>query len=251
MIPWREKFRAFGIHFATTLFVAALAAGLIFFVWYPEPFDTMIGGLKLFMLVTGIDLALGPLCSLVVYDSRKSRRELLFDYSVIAMLQVAALAYGIYSVAQNRPAYVAFVKDRLEVISAGEIGLKDWQEAAGSMFDSPPWTGPVLIATFVQPKDSNDALDGGLRGHDIGVRPKFYVDYASQVDAIKRKIIELPVLEQRHAEAGALVSRSLQELRRPAADFGWLPVKHRRGFWTVLIDRQTGYPVRYLPIDPY
>ena len=79
MILWREKFRAFGIHFATTLFVAALAAALIFFVWYPPPYATMVGGLKLFVLVTGIDLALGPLLSLVVYDSRKSRRALVFD----------------------------------------------------------------------------------------------------------------------------------------------------------------------------
>ena len=53
MILWREKFRAFGIHFATTLIVALLAAALIFLVWYPAPFGTMVGGLKLFMLVTG------------------------------------------------------------------------------------------------------------------------------------------------------------------------------------------------------
>jgi hypothetical protein len=28
-------------------------------------------------------------------------------------------------------------------------------------------------------------------------------------------------------------------------------VKHTRGFWTALIDLETGYPVKYLPIDPY
>ncbi len=125
MIPWREKFRAFSIHFATTLVVAAAAAALIFLVWYPPPFGTMVGGLKLFILITGIDLALGPLVSLVIYDSRKSRRALLFDYSVVAVVQIAALAYGIYSVSQARPAYVAFVKDRLEVIAAGEIAERD------------------------------------------------------------------------------------------------------------------------------
>jgi hypothetical protein len=43
----------------------------------------------------------------------------------------------------------------------------------------------------------------------------------------------------------------LRELHRPAEDFGWLPVKHTRGFWTALVDQQTGYPVKYVPIDPY
>jgi hypothetical protein len=251
LIPWREKFRAFAIHFATTLVVAALAAALIFFVWYPDPFDAMVGGLKLFTLITGIDLALGPLSSLVVYDSRKSRRALIFDYTVIAILQVSALVYGIYSVAQNRPVYVAFVKDRLEVIAAGEIDEQDWQQAASPKYASPPWSGPELIATYVKREDINDALDGGLTGHDIGARPKFYVEYSTQLKTIKRKTRSLAGLERRHKEAIPLIETALSELDRPAEDFGWLPVKHTRGFWTALMDRNTGYPVKYLPLDPY
>lgn len=251
MIPWREKFRAFSIHFATTLVVAATAAALIFLVWYPPPFGTMVGGLKLFTLITGIDLALGPLVSLVIYDSRKSRRALLFDYSVVAVVQVAALAYGIYSVSQARPAYVAFVKDRLEVVAAGEIAERDWREAKGSTYASPPWRGPELVATYVKPADRNDALDGGLEGRDVGVRPKFYVEYDTRVDAIKREVKPLSSLERRHRESAPLVAESLRELRQPAEDLGWLPVKHSRGFWTALVDRRSGYPVKYLPIDPY
>lgn len=251
MIPWREKFRAFGIHFATTLVVAALAASLIFFVWYPPPYATMVGGLKLFVLITGIDLALGPLLSLVVYDRRKSRRALVFDYTVIAILQVGALAYGVYSVSQNRPIFVAFVKDRLEVIAAGEIAAQDWREAAGTDYSSPSWRGPVLVGTYVSREDRNDALDGGLLGRDVGVRPKFYVGYGRLTKAIKRKIKPLATLERRHRDATPLIADALQELGRPAEDFGWVPVKHTHGFWTALIDRETGYPVKYLPIDPY
>lgn len=251
MIPWREKFRAFGIHFATTLFVAALAAALIFFVWYPPPYATMVGGLKLFVLITGIDLALGPLLSLVVYDRRKSRRALVFDYTVIAILQIGALGYGVYSVSQNRPVSVAFVKDRLEVIAAGEIAGQDWREAEGTLYSSPSWRGPVLVGTYVSRKDWNDALDGGLAGRDIGVRPKFYVPYERQTDEVRRKLEPLAKLERRQKDAAPLIADALRELERPAEDFGWVPVRHTHGFWTALIDRETGYPVKYLPIDPY
>src|SRR6187401_541882 len=82
MTVWREKFVATGIHFLVTLTLAAVAAALIFVVWFPDPFETMIGGTELFLLVVGCDLALGPLISLVIYDSRKSRRALVFDYAV-------------------------------------------------------------------------------------------------------------------------------------------------------------------------
>ena len=251
MIPWREKFRAFAIHFTTTLIVAALAAGLIFFVWYPEPFGTMIGGFKLFLLISGTDLALGPLCSLVVYNSRKTRRALVFDYTVIGLIQISALVYGVYSVSQNRPVFVAFVKDRIEVIAAGEIAEQDWQEAKGTKYGSPPWRGPVLVGTYVSRKDWNDALDGGLLGRDVGVRPKFYVPYERINNGIKRKLKPLGKLERRDKEAAQLIGAALSELGRPAEDFGWVPVKHTKGFWTALMDRKTGYPVKYLPIDPY
>jgi len=49
MIVWREKFVATGIHFLVTLTLAAVAAALIFVVWFPDPFETMIGGTELFL----------------------------------------------------------------------------------------------------------------------------------------------------------------------------------------------------------
>jgi hypothetical protein len=37
----------------------------------------------------------------------------------------------------------------------------------------------------------------------------------------------------------------------PPERLRWLPVHHRKGFWTALIDDQTGRPVGYAPVDPY
>ena len=96
MIVWREKFVATGIHFLVTLGLAACAAAVIFLVWFPDPFATMIGGTELFLLVVGCDLALGPLISLVIYDSRKSRLELITDYSIVGIVQIVALVYGVH-----------------------------------------------------------------------------------------------------------------------------------------------------------
>ena len=251
MIPWREKVRAFGIHFATTLVAALLAAALIFLVWYPPPFAAMVGGLGLFLLIAGCDLALGPLMSLIIYDSRKSRRALVFDYTVVGLVQLAAFVYGVYSVAQARPAYVAFVTDRLEVIAAGEIAEKDRLEAKGSKYASPSMRGPLLVATLVKPEDRDDALWASLEGRDVGVRPKFFVDYGSQIVPIEQHLKPLSALRRRNQGFEQIIAKALRELHRPADDLGWLPVKHTRGFWTALVDQKTGYPVKYVPIDPY
>jgi hypothetical protein len=98
MIVWREKLVATAIHFGATLVLGAIAAALIFLVWYPAPFQKMVGGTELFMLVVGCDLALGPLMSLVIYNSRKSRRELLTASLILAFHFVPRIARG----ARNR-----------------------------------------------------------------------------------------------------------------------------------------------------
>ena len=116
MIVWRDKLLAFGVHFIATALLAAAAAALIFLVWFPAPFDEMVGGAKLFVLVVGCDLALGPLISLVIYNRAKSRRQLVIDYTIVAVVQLAAMSYGVWVMAASRPVYVAFSTDRLEVV---------------------------------------------------------------------------------------------------------------------------------------
>jgi hypothetical protein len=249
MILWRDKIRAFAIHFALTLIVALAAAALIFGVWFPKPFGDMVGGTKLFLLVVGCDLALGPLISLVIFDRGKSRRELITDYSIVGLLQLAALGYGIYAVSMARPVYVAFTADRFEVIAASEIPTTELAAAHDPKYRSLPLWGPVYVGTFVPPAERGDALDRALAGVDISARPKFYVDLESQLELIKGKAQPLSTLIKRHPEAQTLISEGMRG--KDAAQSFWLPVKHSRGFWTAIVDPDTGRPTDFIPLDPY
>jgi hypothetical protein len=243
MIRWREKFVAFGIHFAVTLAVAACAAALIFLAWYPDPFQEMLGGLKLFLLIVGCDLALGPLTSLVIYNSQKSRRMLLIDYAIVGVVQLTALVYGVHAVSNARPVYLAFAHDRIEVIAAGDIDPADLHEAAEE-YRTLPKLGPKLVGVreAADVQERNQRIFMALAGKDVSVIPKYYVEYDSIMDQVKKAAKPLSALYKRHPEAQPLVQ---------GADSLWVPVKHRKGFWTALLDPQTGRPVDYIPIDPY
>lgn len=251
MIVWQEKLKAFGVHFLVTLALAAAAAALIFLVWFPDPFQTMVGGTTLFLLVVGCDLALGPLISLVIYNSAKSRGKLLFDYTVVGAVQLAALIYGVYVVSSSRPVYIAFAKDRLEVITASEIEDSDLAAAREPEYRTRPAWGARLVGTFVPPEEHNDAVFSALAGKDISVLPKYYTGYDSQLEAIREKAQSLKALEERHPSAKPLLGEARAELSAPDERIRWLPVKHKAGFWTVLIDVGTGRPLKYLPLDPY
>jgi hypothetical protein len=250
-INWREKLIATGVHFAVTLLLAAIAAALIFLVWFPDPFQTMIGGTELFLLVTGCDLALGPLMSLVIYNSRKSRRALIIDYSIVGVLQVAALVYGVVTISGARPVYIAFSHDRYEIVLAVDLRKAELAAARDPAYSKVPLFGPRYIAVVVPPAERNDALFESVKGNEEHQRPRFYAPLESRIEQIRKRAKPLAELEQEKPPAKALLAEALRDVDLPVERLAWLPVRHFRGFWTAIIDRDTGKPVAYIPLDPY
>jgi hypothetical protein len=252
-INWREKFSASALHFVITLMAALAVAAIIFFVWFPAPLDQMMGGQKLFLLVAGCDLTLGPLLSLVIFNSKKSRRELVLDYTLIGGVQLAALIYGVMVVAESRPAFVVFVKDRFEVVAALELDPADFKDAQEARFRSLPWRGPVLVAAEfpASPSERSEILLSALAGKDIQLMPKYYRAYESQLDAVRGRALPVADLMRRKSADEQAIKAAVADIGLPETQLRWLPVKHRFGFWVALIDGETARPLRYLPIDPY
>ena len=68
---------------------------------------------------------------------------------------------------------------------------------------------------------------------------------------IKERALPVSELEKRHPEAKPLVADAVAQLQIPVEKLTWLPVKHRKGFWTALLDPVRRTPVGWLPVDPY
>ena len=251
-INWRERVFAAAIHFLVTLAVAGLAALLIFRVWFPGALADLVGGKQLFFLVIGCDVTLGPLISLVIYNSTKSRWHLIADYAVIGAVQLAALAYGVFIVSGSRPAFVAFDADRLEVVTAFELDDKDLAAAVDPRFRTRPWSGPrlVYIRRPTDPKERNNLLFmevGGMRAY---LMPKYYSDYDAAKADILAKCKSLDTLLDGSGDKGAALRGAIKSTRRQDTDLCWLLVHDRFGFATALLDAHTAKPLRYVPVDP-
>jgi hypothetical protein len=196
---------------------------------------------------------LGPLISLVIYNTKKPCRELVRDYLVVGILQLAALGYGISVVAQSRPVFIVFTKDRLEVITAQELDDADLSAAADEKYKSKSWLGPIRVAIQFPAdiKGRNDLLFSAVNGKDAQLIPKYYRAYETQIDTIKTKSTSLEDLISRHPDKKPELETAVAKSGLAPESLRWLPVHNRFGFWTALIDAKTGYPVEYLPIDPY
>ena len=252
MIAWREKLTAFALHFLVTLVPTAGAAALVFLIWFPDPFQAMLGATRLFGILVLCNLGLGPLASFIVYRSTKSRRALLFDYVVIGSVQLAAFIYGLYVLANTRPVFIAFAVDQLEVVAAGEIDDADFAQARDP-YRRRPFFGPQLVG-IQRAQDSAERakmLFSALAGKDYAVLPAYYIAYEQNLPQIRQRSASIGELEKRHPEAKPLIAAAAAQLPIPVEKLVWLPVKHRKGFWTALLDPETGRPVHWLPVDPY
>ena len=89
--------------------------------WYPYPYRELSGGRELFALVVAVDVVLGPLITLVIFNPAKTRCHLVMDFTVIGLLQVAALAYGLWTVFVARPVHLVFEYHRMAVVHAIDV----------------------------------------------------------------------------------------------------------------------------------
>lgn len=254
---WKGRLRAALIHLGLSLVVAALAALLVFLVWYPYPYREISGGRDLFLLVVTVDVIMGPLLTLTIFNLKKPRRELRRDLAVIGLLQLAALSYGLWTMAVARPVHLVFEIDRFRVVHAIDVPV-DLLSQAPAGVRRLPFTGPTLLSVreFRNSKESFDATMAALQGVALGARPDLWQSYAQAKSHITARAMPLAQLKTRFPahtnEIDAALATSLRaSSANPLAPVGYIPLTGRNSFWTVLIDLETADIIAFVPIDSF
>jgi len=98
-----QRFKAAGIHMILSAVVFAVALYLILVRWYPGFHFGVDGGWQGVRIMAAVDLVLGPMLTLVIFNPFKARRLIAFDLTCIGLAQLGALAWGFYAVHGQRP----------------------------------------------------------------------------------------------------------------------------------------------------
>ena len=225
------------IHFLVSLFVALIAAILVFGLWFPNAYRDIAGGTELFLLIVMVDVVCGPLLTLVLFDPQKSKRELFLDLSMVALLQLAALLYGLWTVWDVRPLYLPHEFDRFKVVSFNDL--------RGASTDVLPqalrpsfFRGPIQVSLRL-PKDIEEknkvlfaALSGGA---DYGERPDFYLAFdektAGKTLERARKVTDFLA---RYPHQKETLEKIATKLNQPLSQLKYLPIKARKDWIAVL-----------------
>ncbi|MBI5451565.1 MAG: hypothetical protein HY940_09445 [Gammaproteobacteria bacterium] len=169
---WFDKTRAFALHLLFSLLVIALCLALIYFVWYPYPYFKIEQVWDVLKVVILVDVLLGPLCTFVVY--RRDKPRLNVDLSIIIVLQLLALAWGMSVAYKERPVYVALVKTMFSVVPASSV---DQQQLPDPSLRSTGWGGGPRVVYVDLPFDDPAFMAKVEQDMEQGMKLAFYAEY--------------------------------------------------------------------------
>jgi hypothetical protein len=244
------RWQAAPIHLCISAVIAALVVFAMLVLWYPQPYFRASGGQSLLLLLIGVDVVIGPLLTLIVFDPRKKRLKL--DLAVIAILQLAALAYGTSVMFDARPVYVTFAGDRFELVEASAIDAAQLADAKPE-FRRLPLTGPRVVGASL-PVDPEERVRLGvaaMMGVSVGVFPQYYVPYAAVSQAAIARSRPLARLREWHPDRAGDIDAWVAASGRPEDSLRFVPLQARHGDMSVIVDARTGDVQGVLAIYPW
>lgn len=136
-----KKVHYFVKHLLMSIFIGLSALIIIYWFWYPAPLATATGANKLILMLVIIDIIIGPLLGFIIY--KEDKKSLKFDLACIIGLQLSAFIYGIWHIADGRPAWIVFNADRFELVRNNEV-ISDG--IVKPQYQSAAWTGPQFVS---------------------------------------------------------------------------------------------------------
>lgn len=252
MKDWKVRLRAAAIHLGISIVVAAAAAWLVFAVWYPYPYREISGGRELFTLVVTVDVILGPLMTLIIFNRAKPRKELVRDLMVVALLQLGGLGYGLWSVYAARPVHLVFEVDRFRAVHAVDVPEELLPKAPESL-RALPRSGPTVLAVrpFANQQERIDVTLAALQGLHVGARPELWQPYEAAAARAVAAARPASQLKERFPQQAGEIAAAVEATGMPVERLAYLPLVARRSVWTVLLDGTTGAVLGFVPIDSF
>lgn len=239
-------------HLLASVAVASVCAALVFGLWYPYPYNVLAGGQTLFLLLISVDVAIGPLLTLVVFNPNKSRAELWRDIGVIVFVQLVALGYGLYSVIEARPVFLAYEGNRFRMVRVPDIDYLELSLAPKSLQEL-SLTGPRTIGVrLASPTDVDfpASIKLDLSGLHPSFRPRRWVDYQQKRQDVLENAKPVSLLEKKYPSRRAEIEAAIRKTGLVDDSVGYLPLNAGdQTDWVVLVSLVDAEPKGFLHLD--
>lgn len=244
-----SRIKAAFIHFLVSLMIVFAIFLTMFTLWYPDEYFNLMGGKKLIYLIAGVDVLLGPLLTLAIFDSKK--RLIKFDLTCIAIFQIAAMSYGLYVMLQARPIFTVFNKDAFYVASVVDIVPSELAKGAKQKWKTASLTGPKLVVSSPNGKNKFEKMfyETESQTGTMQQYPRFYDEYENHIqDVIKagKPLSQLIEIDNKNRNP---IKDFSNDIKRPIEDFLYIPIYSMTGSMSAIIDKKTGELIKIIDIE--
>ena len=255
-VPYAQRLR-FALKYAwrhalVSLSAAGLSAFFVFGLLYPSPYDALLGVGSIFLLLLGVDAVCGPLLTLLLANPAKSLRERWVDFSLVGLVQVAALLYGLHSLWVARPVVLAFEVDRLVIVSANQVQIETLMQAPAGL-QSLPWWGVLQVGTR-KAKTSDEffhSVNLGLGGISPAMRPTWWQPWNSAQAGIQERAKPVAELLERRPQVAPVLQAAMTEAGLSVQQLRYLPLTSSKvKDWVALLNAE-GQIVGHAPVDGF
>jgi hypothetical protein len=245
----RVRGKAFALHLGGSMIVIGLFLLLLRQVWYPGPYFAMESTWEVIKVAVGVDLVIGPMLTLIVFDYRKPARLLRLDMTVIILLQLTALSWGIWNTYVAHPAYLVYSQGQFYTVDAGEADVSrvSVPSLATSAFSRP------RVVYALPPRD--DAEKAALftaffsgKKKDIPYLAERYRPLHEHLAAIQKMAEVNAKYLGENSRKQQVVNAWLKEQGRPMAEYGFFTVFGHKKEGVVVLRRDSGALVGYLDL---
>jgi len=243
-----SKLKASALHLLLSFVIISLAISLIIIFWFPDSLIQVSNFKEITLLIISIDLVVGPLLTFVVYKPKK--KSLKFDLSTIAVIQISALAYGLFTLYQAHPVFITFNVDRFTLVPA--IDAKPKETKYDSLKISTLSSPKLVIAKLPKErKELNELLlQVATEGTDIDLRPEYYHPYEDNINEILAKSLDPSILFEK-PESKNKLDKFIKKFGKSKEDYAYIPLEgaSKDAIW--VLDKKTAKPIDIIDINPW
>lgn len=235
------------IHEGISFIVLSLFLSWVFCIWYPIPLAQAMGLMHLIVLIAFIHIVVAPLLTLLIY--KEGKKTLVFDLSIIVFIQIVALCYGMWTIAQGRPAWIVYDLDSFEVVRPIDIEKSNSTAKNTSKYQQAFWRKPEYVAIQLNKKDNqeftNDVLSMMFGGSRVLQQERYVAldKVKNQIQQQAQGLGELKLFNNKVA-----VQEILEKYPQATA---FVPLKANAVDMTVLINKEKGEVVKIVDLRPW
>lgn len=243
---FKNKFKAFFIHFLLSAVAVSLIFLAVVLIWFPSPFLGLTNFKDIATIIISVDLILGPLLTFVAFNPKK--KSLKKDLAFILSIQIIALSYGIYTLFLTHPVYIAYHGNAFSMVTAKQASP---EKAKYKQLKVSKLSKPTLVYMETN-KEIRDKLFAETmnEGRDIEAHAEYYKPYENHIDTILENSLDTVKLFGKENQTPS-TKHFLKQYDTRKDKYAYLPLIGTSRNAIIVLDKKTADVVTTIDIDPW